>query len=228
MIRVVFNIVKSLFSLFFRPLKRLWCRRVKASEMDPGVPAMVTTTQSTTIDMTQSFNGAQEADMEMESWDAWDINQSQQSPAQNGQSNSAYFQHAARTYQQMRGRKAEPEPEPEPDYFQDMTPQVKRPAKILLKKKDNGSVNSSAISTRLSVMDVAPSVDSELQSWQEKENEWGEEVEEDLSWEAEEALRDKRRLERQQRALEQQRKKQQRESSRGYRKDSHHLGVKLS
>ena len=37
------------------------------------------------------------------------------------------------TNQHMRGRKLEleAEPEPEPDYFQDMTPDVKKPAKVI-------------------------------------------------------------------------------------------------
>ena len=58
MMRVAFNIVKSVFSLIFsifRPLKRLWCRRLKTSERDPGVPTVVST-HSTAIDMTQSLN----------------------------------------------------------------------------------------------------------------------------------------------------------------------------
>ena len=62
MMKVVFNIVKSLFSLIFsifRPLKRLWCRRLKTSEMDPGVPTVVGA-QSMTIDMPQSFENAEE------------------------------------------------------------------------------------------------------------------------------------------------------------------------
>ncbi|KAL8605967.1 hypothetical protein ACOMHN_063002 [Nucella lapillus] len=227
MMRVVFNIFKSLFSMFFRPLKRLWCRRLKTSEMDPGILTVVT--HSTAVDMPQSFEGGAEAEMEMESWDVWDTSQSQ--PGQGNISNSAYCQHASRggqlANQEMRGRKPEQELEPEPDYFLDMIPDFKRPAKILLKKKDNGGINSSAINTRLSVMDVAPTAGSELQTWREEESEWGAEVNEDLSWEAEEALREKRRLERQNRTMEHQRKKLERDSMRGMKKDAH-LAVKIS
>ena len=53
MMKVVFNIIKSLFGLIFsifRPLKRLWCRRLKTSEMDPGVPTVVGA-QSMAIDL---------------------------------------------------------------------------------------------------------------------------------------------------------------------------------
>ena len=77
--------------------------------------------------------------MEMESWDAWDTSQSQQAQAQYNQSSAPYYQNAGRpggvrsqsANQHMRGRKPEPEADaaPEPDYFQDMVPEVKRPAK---------------------------------------------------------------------------------------------------
>ena len=65
MIKVLFNIVKSLLSLIFsifRPLKRLWCRRLKTSEMDPGVPTVVGA-QSMAIDMPQSFDNAEEVSL---------------------------------------------------------------------------------------------------------------------------------------------------------------------
>ena len=48
-----------------------------------------------------------------------------------------------------------------------------------------------------------------------------------MSWEAEAALKEKRRAERESRALEQQKKKQQRDAMRGLKKDSH-LAVKIS
>ncbi|KAK7091545.1 receptor-binding cancer antigen expressed on SiSo cells-like [Littorina saxatilis] len=244
MIKVVFNIIKSIFSLIFsifRPLKRLWCRRLKVSEMDPGVPTTVST-HSLSIEMPVSLDSAEAEDIEMESWDAWDTNQSQSAQAQQySQSNVPYYQnegipggmlqHTANQY--IRGRKPEPEgdPEPEPDYFRDMTPEVKRPAKILLKKKDNGAVNPAAISTRLSASEVAPPVGSELESWEDPgavESSWGEEVNEDLSWEAEAALKEKRRAERENRAVEQQKKKLQRDAMRGLKKDHSQLAVKIS
>ena len=68
---------------------------------------------------------------------------------------------------------------------------------------------------------------SELESWEEGENAWGEEAVEDLSWEAEAALKEKRLSERQSRTMEQQKKKQQRDAMRGLKKDSH-LAVKIS
>ena len=56
---------------------------------------------------------------------------------------------------------------------------------------------------------------------------WGEELEEDLSWQAEAALKEKRRAERENRTMEQQKKKQQRDAMRGLKKD-HSLAVKIS
>ena len=52
---------------------------------------------------------------------------------------------------------------------------------------------------------------SELESWEDEgESAWAAEAEEDLSWQAEATLREKRRREREQRQLEQHRKKQER------------------
>lgn len=68
---------------------------------------------------------------------------------------------------------------------------------------------------------------SELESWEEDPSAWAEEITEDLSWEAEAAIREKRKAERQERTLEQQRKKQQRDAARGMKKDTH-IAVKIS
>ncbi len=68
----------------------------------------------------------------------------------------------------------------------------------------------------------------ELGVWEESENAWGEEATEDLSWEADSAIREKRRLERQYRHAEQQRKKMEKEAMRSMRKDGQFSAVKLS
>ncbi|KAK7478645.1 hypothetical protein BaRGS_00030108 [Batillaria attramentaria] len=247
MLKVVFNVVKSLFSLIltiFRPLRRLWCRRLRASEQDPGVPTMVNS-QSMTIDIPQSFGGDEEYTLHSIHFVLvfvcsrrlrWNhgirgtpIRHLQHSPIILSKSRSQYS--AVGTTHNARGRRTEvspdPEPEPEPDYFQDMQPEVKKAAKILVKKKDNGAVNMSAISSRLAVMGDTNPLVSELQSWEEGDNSWADEASEDLSWEAEAAIREKRRAERQERMMEQQRRKQQRDAMRGLKKDSS-IAVKIS
>ena len=70
----------------------------------------------------------------------------------------------------------------------------------------------------------------DLGTWDESENAWGDEISEDLSWEAQEAIKERKRLDRERRQQEQQRKKMQRESSK-VRKDSGGTGfqaVRLS
>ena len=54
--------------------------------------------------------------------------------------------------------------------------------------------------------------DSELAAWDEGEGAWAAEASEDLSWQAEAELKEKRRFEREARQLEQMRRKQERDS----------------
>ena len=53
-----------------------------------------------------------------------------------------------------------------------------------------------------------------LDSWQDSENGWGEEAMEDMSWEAENAIREKKKLERERRLCEHQQRKAEKEMSR--------------
>ncbi|KAJ8321682.1 hypothetical protein KUTeg_000153 [Tegillarca granosa] len=84
----------------------------------------------------------------------------------------------------------ESESEPDIDFFQDMAPDIK--------KQKRGS---------------------ELESWDEKGSAWDAVAEEDLSWQAEAALKEKRRIERQERNLEQQKRKQERELHKATKRD---------
>ena len=68
---------------------------------------------------------------------------------------------------------------------------------------------------------------SELGSWEDTGGAWSEETAEDLSWQADAAIKERRRVERQERSLEQQRKKQEREMK-SVKKDSHLVAVRLS
>ena len=52
---------------------------------------------------------------------------------------------------------------------------------------------------------------AELGSWEEQHNAWDDEADEDLTWEADNVIREQRKLDRQQRQLEHQRRKQERE-----------------
>ena len=53
---------------------------------------------------------------------------------------------------------------------------------------------------------------SDLGTWEDQSQTWETEADEDLSWEADNAIREKRKAERQQRHIQQQRKKQERDT----------------
>ena len=69
---------------------------------------------------------------------------------------------------------------------------------------------------------------SELGTWIESSPGWDEEVLDDLSEEAVNILKEKRRLERQKRTIEQKKKKEQQRAIRAERKPGAQLGVKLN
>ena len=127
----------------------------------------------------------------MEAWDSWSgptgvsVDQSQASyPGGGGQVTNGM---PAALY----NNQAEPEPEPEPDFFQDMTPEVKKQRKYLIRKKDAGLPNTtSSMMSRMAVMSDVPAASSELGEWQEETNAWDTgEANEDMTWQAEEAIR---------------------------------------
>lgn len=65
----------------------------------------------------------------------------------------------------------------------------------------------------MSAGDVPLSAGPELGTWDDRQTGWDEEGDEDLSWQAEAAIKEQKRSERRERNLEQQRKKQEREMS---------------
>ena len=69
---------------------------------------------------------------------------------------------------------------------------------------------------------------SELGTWEDQSQTWEDEAGEDLSWEADNAIKEKRKAERQQRQLQQQRKKQERENFRNKPAQGQFSAVRLS
>lgn len=167
--------------------------------------------------------------VQLEAWDAWGQEESTLSgPMSNGQQASS--NHIESYYASRKQREGEPETQPEPDYFTGMIPSLKKATKIKIIKKDDG--DKSATSTRLkvdsSLLPAATDELGELASWEEGENAWAAEAEEDLSCQAESALRETRRQEREERQVQQKRKRQEKDASR-VRKDSSSLSaVRLS
>lgn len=68
---------------------------------------------------------------------------------------------------------------------------------------------------------------SELGSWEDTENAWGEESHEDLSWQAEEAIKQSRKSEQQRRLQEHARRKMEKEQGRN-KKDNTLSAVRLT
>ncbi|GFR83214.1 receptor-binding cancer antigen expressed on SiSo cells-like protein [Elysia marginata] len=227
MLQVVWNVIKYIYGLFYavlRPLRRVVCRRRKLSTSD-DIALTSVATGNLRLSTPQQYGEEQDADLEMESWDAWDnpnagsnggsvgdahLNGYHGKPSLGVSSiqNYHYNQHRQQQQQQQQA-------EPEPDFFGDMTPTVKKQTKILIRKKEE-EAPSYSLSSRLAVMSDVPMVTSELEAWEEENNAWdNEEAAEDLTWQAEEALKETRRKERAQRVAQNQRRKQQKELERG-------------
>ena len=78
-------------------------------------------------------------------------------------------------------------------------------------------------------MIFSPQTGPDLGTWDEGENAWGEEAQEDLSWQAEAAIKEKRRLERERKIAEHQRLKMEKESARNMKREGGQFSaVKLS
>lgn len=159
-------------------------------------------------------------DLELESWDSWGADGD--GLGINSKTSQNYSRYSSHVLEPA-------EPEPEPDFFQDMQPEYRKPAKILIKKKDD--LGHIGLSNRLTMSsDLPPTSGSELGSWDDGESAWAAEANEDLSWQAEETIKQKKRMERERRQMEQQMKKMEKEASRTRRdSDRAHLpAVKLS
>ncbi|CAE1247663.1 EBAG9 [Acanthosepion pharaonis] len=141
---------------------------------------------------------------ELQSWDSWGLDESQG---------------------RNRVKQESPQPEPEIDFFQGMTPTIKKTTKILIKKKDMD--NSDNSSNRLAMNSEFPVSEQELGVWEEALPSW-EEASEDLTWQADATIKEKKRAEREARQMEQQRRKIEKESLRAIKKECTFSAVRLS
>lgn len=165
------------------------------------------------------MNGTSQVQEELSPWDTWD----EQRQADKIRSVEEYRQRQLQLQQQQ-----SEEQEQEADYFQDMEPTLKKQKKVLIKKKEDYN-NSSSISKKLAVAaDIPLMSSSELGSWEDTGNAWEAEADEDLSWEAENVIKETRKAERQQRHLQQQLKKQERDQHKHSKSHNPLTAVKLS
>ncbi|XP_043544955.1 receptor-binding cancer antigen expressed on SiSo cells isoform X4 [Chiloscyllium plagiosum] len=159
---------------------------------------------------------------EVEDWSSWDEDGPTSIKIEGGNGNIATQQNGT----------GEPE---EPDYFKDMTPTIRKPQKIIIKKKEplnfgmqDGNVGfSSRLAATQDIPFNQPSPElGDFETWQENTNAWEEEG--DATWEAEEVLRQQKLAEREKRSAEQQKKKMEKDAQRLLRKEQNKIAVKLS
>lgn len=169
---------------------------------------------------------------ELESWDSWGVNQQTDleqvsSSNQNLIGNHSYSNHSNQHHRTQSNKDGDNEQDA--DFFQDMVPKVKKPVKILIRKKED-TEQTGTLSSRLAMSPVIPQVvdGEELGHWDESESAWSSEAMEDLSWQAENTLKETKQKERLRRQAEQQQKKLQKERERKQRRDAQFTAVKLS
>lgn len=199
--KVLINLVKKIFNIVFlllSPVRRLICRRRRHSDT-PILPLTTTFPTPPAVPILPPTN-----ETELQSWDSWGLDESQG---------------------RNRVKQESPQPEPEIDFFQGMTPTIKKTTKILIKKKDMD--NSDNSSNRLAMNSEFPVSEQELGVWEEALPSW-EEASEDLTWQADATIKEKKRAEREARQMEQQRRKIEKESLRAIKKECTFSAVRLS
>jgi len=150
---------------------------------------------------------------ELQPWEGWDGLADSQSQAATDKREAASY--SSRDGRQVSGGKQkvaqlDKQPEDDMDFFQDMTPRVTRNTKIVLHKNDD--VNSALSRAKFAISNDVPIPDKELGAWDDRmtESAWAEEACEDLSWQATNEVREKKKIEREQRHQDQLRKKEER------------------
>ncbi|CAD5125726.1 DgyrCDS13935 [Dimorphilus gyrociliatus] len=205
--RKLFSVVCLLLSFIKAILSRIICRsrrhRKNSGSLLPFIDPQANAPQMD-IPPQPLLNN----EVELQSWESWGNDSSPANSAKVPQNPVKPNKIRPTVFSKAR----DVEPEPEPDYFVDMKPDVRKNAKIVIKKKENFD----GISNRLAMSNDFGNQGAELGSWDEYTADsmasgWGQE---DLSEEAEEVLKEQKRIERERRHQEQLRKKAEREAKR--------------
>ncbi|XP_063959909.1 receptor-binding cancer antigen expressed on SiSo cells-like [Lytechinus pictus] len=226
---VLCSCLASLFSFIKRTVFRF--RRRRSS--DPGLP---TTKPSGTLGPSINGSGAQNYSNTSQinnsgvdlDWDDWGDGSTMSIKIDPTTPTVASSNQTAPSL----GNPDDGEEEQQVDYFADMTPSYKKPATIRKKTPHQmipgPSSLTQGLSNRLSLgMDETALLTDELGTWTENDNGWEEEAGDDLAWEAEQVIREKKLAERERRAAEQRRKKMEKEVQRNTKKDMSKLATKL-
>ncbi|EEB11717.1 conserved hypothetical protein [Pediculus humanus corporis] len=149
-----------------------------------------------------------EKDSDLQTWNSWDSNSIDKSPTMITTVKPIDpVQQQIELYRQQRINLAQNEdiPETKIDYFQDMTPKIVRQAKMYLPSENEESINSYNFS-------LAPDPafkSSELGIWEENQT-WEDQTEQD--WDANDMIREKKKVDREERLAKQQKKKMERKA----------------
>ncbi|XP_062580197.1 receptor-binding cancer antigen expressed on SiSo cells-like isoform X2 [Saccostrea cucullata] len=211
MLKVIWNVIKKIVNillLILSPIKRLICGR-KRRTSDTILP--LSNHYSIPKDFNQMPTNTKE---EFQAWDDWNTDSKKQTT--NGQLGNPRM---------MRGSQGEEEEEEEIDYFSDMTPKIKKQKKVFIGR--DSAMSKSSTDKFAFAGDAPINQGSELGSWEDTENAWGDESMEDLSWHADAAIKQSRKSEQQRRLQEHARRKMEKEQARN-KKDSAFSAVRLT
>ncbi|XP_065063340.1 receptor-binding cancer antigen expressed on SiSo cells-like [Rhopilema esculentum] len=112
--------------------------------------------------------------------------------------------------------------------FEDMEPKLTRPRMLKVSPSNPPDQKAMLSSNRLQVSGTSFEVQSELGTWVENSSGWDEEVLDDLSEEAANILKEKKKMERQRRTIEQKKRNEELRAMRADRKNAPHLGMKVN
>ncbi|XP_063227483.1 receptor-binding cancer antigen expressed on SiSo cells [Bacillus rossius redtenbacheri] len=214
----VINRLKAMFMFLFGIIKTaLCCFRRRRKQSFDAIPLTTVGVVPNSATANGDSSGA-----ELHSWNSWGDNPaavvSQKDPIQ--QQIEQYRQQAARSNSTGNDEEAV-----QPNFFEDMTPQITKQTKILLRTNDAKPAGwGETVSSRLTLaVDPVLCSSPDLGTWEDSPG-WEDQTQED--WDPDAILREKRRLERQRRLTAQQQKKQEKELSKVGRAPA--LGARIS
>ncbi|KAL0275003.1 UNVERIFIED_CONTAM: hypothetical protein PYX00_002997 [Menopon gallinae] len=190
MVKVVLKIFLSIFHFFIRTFKRALCclKRRRRPSCEP-LPL-------TNIGIVQNSDKG-----ELQAWGNWEdvptiITDHTSKPIDPIQQKIEQYR------EQMKAPPVEAgDPEDNIDFFQDMTPTIVKQKKLLLQQKETDNY---LMKSNLSLAPDPTFHSSELGVWDDSQT-WEDQTEQD--WDANEVLREKKRMERERRLADHQRKK---------------------
>ncbi|KAH9496193.1 hypothetical protein Btru_010443 [Bulinus truncatus] len=211
-----FKLILGVFLSILRPSRRLVCLVCRRQKPIEDLELVSVGSGNHDVQYSSAYDKNENLS---ESWDAWE---EQVTIYPNNIKDQTFIkghdtEMSSRSTGHYSKKGIDQEQEPDINFFEDMAPEVKKQPKILIRKKNLGeTVSGSGLSSRFSAMSDVPLVNSELEAWQDENNAWDtEEISEDLTWQAQEAIKEKKRIERLERQMEQQKKKQKKDEMRG-------------